>query len=422
MRTLSILAAFVVIAVAITVLPSSGTGMPGFARKYSMSCQVCHAPFPKLKPYGFDFIAEGYRLPEGEPVRATVDTGDDLLVLTRDFPIGMRMDLYGTYDHDGTPNNDFTVPYLLKIISGGPITKDISYYFYFFFSERGEVSGIEDALIYVRDLFGSGINLTVGQFAINDPLYKSETRLTREGYTLYRLRPGLSKAALSYDRGIVLDTGFDFGLDLAVMLVNGNGISSAGNAFDMDEYKTGFVRAAQGIGPVSVGGFAYYGVEESRPTLESGLAPGLGAATSGLSSLGGLVAPAKTNEVLYVGGDASLQLEVFELSALFLRRTDSNPRFVAGGLEAVSHGLMVEAVLLPGYDRGRFALVGLYNWFASDVKNEEGADPLAYHSATLNASWLLGRNARLVGEYTWVIKDAERENGHRGSLGVVTAF
>ncbi len=432
MKALGALVLLAIVATILSINPGDGAGMPGFARKYSLSCTVCHAPFPKLKPYGFDFIGAGYRLPEGEPPRATINTGDDLLTLTRDFPIGMRMDLFGTYDHGGTPNNDLNVPYLLKIISGGPVTESISYYFYFFFSEKGEIAGIEDALLYFRDMFGSGLNLTVGQFAVNDPLYKSETRLTRESYMVYKRKPGQSAGNLTYDRGIVLDTGFNFGLDLVAMLLNGNGIGTAGDAFDLDDYKSAFFRANQGLGALSIGAFAYYGKEEGRAAAAATLggtlgtaapAEGLSQAASGLGGLGSLsTLPKRDNEIIYAGCDASLQLEVFEINALFLRRMDSNPMFLEASQDVTSHGLMVEAIWLPGYDQGRFALTALYNWFASDLENEGGVDPLAYQAATLSASWLLGRNARLVGEYTYILEDAGEEDGHRATVGVVSGF
>lgn len=437
MKALGALAVLVVLAVVLTVAPRTGVGMPGFARKYNMSCTVCHAPFPKLKPYGFDFIGEGYRLPEGEPPRATINTGDELLTLTRDFPIGMRMDLYGTYEHDGEPNNDLTVPYLFKIISGGPVTESVSYYFYFFFSEKGDVAGIEDALLYFRDVFGSGLNLTVGQFAVNDPLYKSETRLTREGYMAYKRKPGRSMGNLTYDRGVVVDTGFEFGLDLVAMVLNGNGIGSAGDAFDVDDYKSAFFRVAQGLGPLSVGAFAYYGKEEgtaAATALGSLAGPGttettrqesgsLGAESlGGLGALGSTSLPRRTNEILYVGGDVSAQFEVFEVNALFLQRRDTNPGFAGSAAEVVSNGILAEAIWRPGYDQGRFALTALYNGFWSDMETELGVDPLVYHSATLSASWLLGRNARLVGEYTWILEDAGEKDGHRGTVGVVSGF
>ena len=154
--------------------------------------------------------------------------------------------------------------------------------------------------------------------------------------------------------------------------------------------------------------------------MESGA---LGAESlGGLGGLGSTSLPKHGNEILYVGGDVSAQFEVFEVNALFLQRRDSNPGFAASGTEVVSNALLAEAIWRPGYDQGRFALTALYNWFSSDMETESGVDPLAYHSATLSASWLLGRNARLVGEYTWILEDAGEENGHRGTVGVVSGF
>ncbi len=60
--------------------------MPAFARKYSMSCKTCHAPFPKLKPYGEEFAANGFVIKDKETPRDTIDTGDATLSLLRERP------------------------------------------------------------------------------------------------------------------------------------------------------------------------------------------------------------------------------------------------------------------------------------------------------------------------------------------------
>jgi hypothetical protein len=40
--------------------------IPAFARKYDMNCNVCHAPVPRLNPYGERFLENGYQLPGTE--------------------------------------------------------------------------------------------------------------------------------------------------------------------------------------------------------------------------------------------------------------------------------------------------------------------------------------------------------------------
>ena len=86
------------------------------------------------------------------------------------------------------------MPYNLKILSGGTLFKGVSYYFYFFLFERGEVGGIEDAFIYFNDIAGAPLDIQVGQFQVSDPLFKRELRLTFADYLIYRTKPGDSLA------------------------------------------------------------------------------------------------------------------------------------------------------------------------------------------------------------------------------------
>lgn len=381
--------------------------MPGFARKYKMSCTVCHNPFPRLKEYGDEYAGNGFRLPEGEPKRATIDTGDDKLTLMRDFPIGMRVDLFGTYEPDEeTAESDFKTPYNVKILSGGPVSEKLSYYLYFFFSEHGEIAGLEDAFIYARDLFGSGINLTIGQFAVSDPLFKGELRLMYEKYAVFDKKPPQSLTNLKYDRGIVLDYGFDFGFDVVLQVVNGNGIGEAeGDAktFDNDTNKNVMVRLSQSMGAFRVGGFSYIGKE----CLEMD--------ETDLSFHG-------ENEIDYFGGDFTLAFRHFELNGLYFLRKDSNPYFQREQEEIESTGIMLEALYFPQGDPTNWAIAALYNNFDSDYEG----DIIDYESATVNISYLASRNARIIAEYTHIMKDYSRgpefENENRFLFGMVTAF
>lgn len=389
---------------------SEARGMPGFARKYRFTCQTCHAPFPKLKPYGEEFAANGFKLPEGEPPRSQIDTGDDMLVLVRDFPIGMRLDVYGTYDPDEEEaEGDFKTPYILKLISGGPITDTISYYFYFFFSEHGEIAGIEDAFLYMADLFGAGINFTVGQFAVSDPLFKNELRLTVEGYEIFKIKPPRSFANLKYDRGVILDYGFEFGLDLVAQMVNGNSIDPAdeeSKSYDNDGFKNFMFRLSQDFSIIRIGGFGYWGRERNTPDDAS--------------------TEDAVNTMAYYGGDASLFIGPLEINFLYLYRKDSNGSFTEIEQEIVSHGYMVEAQFHPDGDRSRWVITILYNDFDSDYCDENEVEAMDYRSGTLSLTLLLARNARLNTEYTYLFKNLERgddfENHQKFTLGLITAF
>ncbi len=142
----------------------------------------------------------------------------------------------------------------------------LSYYFYFLFNERGSIAGVEDAFLVYRDLLKSGINVTLGQFSVSDPLFKSELRLTLEPYKIYGVAPGNSTTDLKYDRGIIFDKGFKTGTTLVAEIVNGSGIGEAGEGylFDKDKYKNLMLRVNQSIGTkVSIGIMGYSGKEFS---------------------------------------------------------------------------------------------------------------------------------------------------------------
>jgi len=379
--------------------PADSDAVPAFARRYKISCNTCHAPFPKLKPYGDDFAGSGFIIEEEEKARDYVSAGDDLLWLNRDFPLAVRFDAYAQYDQDKKVDNDLQSPWGLKLLSGGTLYKKIGYYFYFYMSERGEVAGIEDAYIHFDNVFGSNLDIMVGQFQTSDPLMKRELRLTFEDYVIYKERFGYSRTNLAYDRGVMLVYGVDrTGTDLIAMVVNGNGKAEAGSdlKFDDDEYKNIGLRVSQGIGEfMSLGGFYYRGKERSfdQITLDE----------------------SATNEITYWGPDFNIGAGPIEVTGQYLVRKDSNIWHFAGQSAAVDYeakGLILEAILSPQLDRSRFYLTALYNKIDHDV------DQWDYETATLSGTYLLARNLRLIAEYTRDLKN----DLNRFTFGMVSGF
>lgn len=373
--------------------PGDASAVPAFARRYRVSCATCHAPFPRLKAYGDEFAGNGFIIPEDEKERDYISAGDDLLWLNRDFPLAVRFDAYGVYDDDGDASSDLQTPWGVKILSGGALYKNIGYYLYFYFSERGEVAGIEDAYVHFNDVFGTSLDIMVGQFQTSDPLMKRELRLTYEDYEIYKTRVGEARANLAYDRGVMLPFAVErTGTDIVLMVVNGNGLAEAGEnrRFDNDDYKNAGLRVSQAIGErLSLGGFAYYGKEERDHAGD---------------------------EIFYLGPDANLVLGPVEFTGQYLYRRDTNPWFVRAGTipnrEVETNGVIAEVTYAPQLDRSRFYLTGLYNFIDSD---EEKLD---YETATASATYLLSRNLRLVAEYT---RDMEDDN-NRAVIGLVTGF
>jgi hypothetical protein len=369
--------------------PRPASAIPAFARKYRFSCTTCHASFPKLKPFGEAFGARGYRLedPAQEPARATLDVGDDLLQLPRDFPVAARLEGFAAWNSAGGVNTDVQAPWVVKFLSGGPVADTVSYYVYFII-EQGEIVGLEDAFLQFNQVFGLPVDVIVGQFQVSDPIFKRELRLERLDYEILSVRVGSSPVNLTYDRGIVLATGTK-GFDVVVQVVNGAGIGTGtpGYAFDSDPYKNVALRLAVEVGPVRLGAFGYYGKERQTSVL---------------------------NEMFYLGPDLVADLgELFQVNAIYLERRDTNPFFVAApGPRTATRGGFGELLCWPGGHDGRWVLSALYNRVASD-------DPAARRSSgALGASWLLRRNVRLVAE---AARDLE-QGATRVSLGTVLAF
>lgn len=363
--------------------------IPAFARKYDMSCNVCHSPVPKLKPFGLEFAANGYQFKDKEPPRFTRETGDSQLLLMRELPLALRLDGFARYLPGNTPESDIEWPYILKILSSGQIAKDVSYFLYFLFNERGEVAGVEDAFVYFNDVGNVPFDITVGQYQVADPIFKRELRPTFEDYEIYTVRPGLSKADLAYDRGIVLNYSLPTGTDLFASVLNGNGIGGTfnGSNFDSDPYKNFFFRVAQGMGEhLSLGTLGYVGKERDLGMI---------------------------NDFFMLGGDANVSFGQFELGLQYVHRADKNPFFVGSGASTItSQGGFAQLMFAPELDRSNWYVFLLYNKIESDLAG------LNYHSMTGNFSYLLARNFKLMGEYTY---DLEQER-HRLTVGFVTAF
>ena len=294
--------------------------IPAFARKHKISCSTCHAPFPRLKPFGEEFAGRGFRMPPGqEPARATYDVGDPLLELPRKIPLAVRLDGYAAWNEDATAEADLEFPYVFKVLSGGPISKKVSYYVYFIL-EKGEVEGLEDAYLQISSLGGKPVDLMFGQFQVSDPLFKREMRLERLDYEIYKARPGESQVGLTYERGLMAIWGAPGQVDVVLQVVNGNGIHDDAADFDRDSYKNVALRAARQFGPVRAGLFGYSGKEE------------------GLNGL--------SNCMYYWGPDLAFTIdETMQVNVQYLERRDDNPFFLAEpGEKTVTRGGFVELV------------------------------------------------------------------------------
>jgi hypothetical protein len=397
---------FFLLAVAVLVtglVPEEASAIPAFARRHKLSCNTCHDPFPRLKPYGEEFAGNGFWEPEDDDDRDYVRTGDELLRLNRTFPIAARMDLWFQWQQDADVETDLQTPWGMKLLSGGLLARNVGYYFYFYMDERGEVAGIEDAYVHFNDVFGQPLDIMVGQFQTSDPLMKRELRLTYEDYEVYKVRVGDSETNLTYDRGVMVPLTIEAtGTDLVAMVVNGNGKAEAVNHdFDRDAFKNYGARIMQTVGEIGgIGGFGYWGKED------------LVDETSVLE-----------NEVTYYGVDLNFGIGGYAtFTGQWLMREDSAPLLADPGLADVeTDGLIAELIIAPNRDRSRHYFTLLYNKIDCDL------DAYDYESYTAGATYLMARNLRLNAEYTLLATDGDPDipgvdDTSRVSLGVIGAF
>ncbi len=253
--------------------------MPGFARQYEMSCNVCHSAYPRLNAFGESFRDDlNMRLPNWK--EKAVSGGDDRLALPSSLPLGIRAQAFvqGRDGEDVDPvtgptgngsSFDVQAPYLIKLIMSAPLSDHITFYAYGIFAEKGENGTvlIEDAWFSHDDVFGTGIGMQLGQFQVSDLMFPRETRLTFQDFQLYRM------AGITYERGVLLGRGLG-PVDVDIGAVNGNGIDANLNIdspgfrrpdrmFDNDDSKSMFMRVGTRFGLVSTGLFGLAGEQRS---------------------------------------------------------------------------------------------------------------------------------------------------------------
>ena len=234
----------VVLSLVVELMPQPTEAIPAFARRHKLSCTNCHIGFPKLNGFGEAFAGNGYQLPGADIKDQLVDTGDDDLLLMNKVPLAVRVDTFFRTRGDTNVSNDLQAPFSVKILSSATIKKDVSYYFYFFADERGDITGIEDAFIHFNDGYKDvDLDLRIGQFQASDVLFGREQRLTFQDYTYYVTAVSDSNFRLTYDRIVEASYNFDLtdSIEMGIVgaIANGNGIGTADSDrnFDSDQYK-----------------------------------------------------------------------------------------------------------------------------------------------------------------------------------------
>ena len=202
-----------------------------------------------------------------------------------------------------------------------------------------------------------------------------------------------------YDRGIIASYGFDFGMDVFGIVVNGNGIGEAGEdrLFDLDNNKTYALRLHQNFDFISLGFFGLTGKETAQDSIKV------------------------DNNIVIFGPDLTIGNEFIELNAQYLYREDDNAYFKSVGIpKTKSRGGFAELVYMPNADQSSFLFTFLYNYINSEDDFND------YQTATFSVSHMAARNVRFLAEFTYDFMDQDKiisgPKGNRFTLGAVTAF
>lgn len=102
------------------------------------------------------------------------------------------------------------------------------------------------------------------------------------------------------------------------------------------------------------------------------------------------------NAVSYIGPDIRVRTAKAELMLQYLRRSDSNPLFT-DGVQDKKHktdAYLGELIISPYGEGGRLFFALAYNQIKSCFQENN------YKSITLNMSYLLRRNLKLISEYS----------------------
>jgi hypothetical protein len=251
-------------------------------------------------------------------------------------------------------------------------------------------------ILRVMATVGTGVNFSIGQFQVCDPMYKRELRLTLEDAGILTVAPGNSTAVLTYDRGIMFDYEIPkLKTQFVAEILNGSGIGSAGEKllFDKDKYKNVMGRVSQPIDKNrEIGFFGYSGKERIRETPD-------------------LV----NNKIIMFGPSLNLSFnEKLMVNLHYMKRIDSEVYVEADDIivqDVLTQGGFAEVIFTPKGDISKGYLTSLLNWVDSDLPE------LDYESATIHAGYIFRRNVRLFSEYTIFSGGAGRL-----SLGFVSAF
>jgi len=113
-------------------LPSRAEAVPAFARKYDLTCTVCHTKPPRLNPFGEAFSFNGFQIPkteEGE-VRKKRKVGRVFLEkeIGNIFAVRILGNFAEGFSRSDQQEGHLSFPHELELFIAGTLTQEISYF------------------------------------------------------------------------------------------------------------------------------------------------------------------------------------------------------------------------------------------------------------------------------------------------------
>ncbi len=175
------------VAAAFACLPSPSSAVPVFARKYGVSCTMCHSSVPRLNDFGARYRANGYRLPGREK--------DEKTVLESPPPVALRTSGGYTYEkNDNSGDAPQTSGFRmngLDLLSAGLVAPKIGYVMVYTpeIAEsrhvEGQTGNLEMASVVFSRVGSEWLNVRTGRFEPAYVAFSVKRRLSISSYDVY---------------------------------------------------------------------------------------------------------------------------------------------------------------------------------------------------------------------------------------------